>query len=222
MPANSSLHSKLAEIQGKLGAIPKSGKNTHQGYSYATEDDVLFTIRPILRQSKISMIASLENEILYSFPNAKGGITHTAKATVILKLTDSETGETEQIRMSGFAMDAQDKALSKAITIATKYAYQKALALASSDDPDACAPLPPPPAPQPPQTQNVNTKLTDDEVKELVATAKRNGWTGSDLNAYAATLPEKRFTFPTLQRAMDNFSRPKPQQETTTQQKGIK
>lgn len=61
-----------------------------------------------------------------------------AAVEVEIKLIDTESEETFVIRGAGSGIDAGDKAVAKAQTMAVKYAWKNTLLIAdSSDEPDA-------------------------------------------------------------------------------------
>lgn len=71
-----SLHRKIAQIQGELKTVPRNGLNGFHKYKYATEQDVLDTIRPLCAKASISLVTDCT-----SFEIAKGA------ATVLVRLT---------------------------------------------------------------------------------------------------------------------------------------
>ncbi|AGY57168.1 ERF family protein [Gloeobacter kilaueensis] len=130
--ASSTLHQKIAKIQGQLEKVPKTGENTHHRYRYATEADLLAALRPLCSEAGISLMITCTSCHIEE---------HTAQVMVRLTITDSESGEVATVDMPGFAADSKgDKAVFKALTGAAKYAYWKAFAQATGDDPENDAP----------------------------------------------------------------------------------
>jgi hypothetical protein len=122
-----SLFQKLVKILGSAGHIKKTGHNSHNNYQYATEADIVDSIRDKLVEQGIFVFSSVEGiERVESLTTVK--ILHT--------FVDSETGAAFPVYSYGQGSDKHDKGVYKAITGATKYMYQKNFLIASEDDPE--------------------------------------------------------------------------------------
>lgn len=69
--------------------------------------------------------------------NLKGNTEHLATVKVEITLIDGDSGEEVKIYGIGSGQDAGDKAVMKAQTAATKYAYMLSFCIATGDDPEA-------------------------------------------------------------------------------------
>ena len=201
------IYKKLAEIQGELSVVGKSGKNKFQNYDYATEGDFLEVVRPLCAEKGICISTSAIEEQTeigrFESVNAKGqaGLTRFAVVCVQTTLTDSEDGSSIVVVMPGYAEDTGDKALYKALTGATKYAVWKAFNLATGDDVENDQPkgqkqtlpgkpatppsngktAPPAPAKTPPApTQSIETMTIEELQVEFKARCKTNGVKASE------------------------------------------
>ncbi|MBX9570868.1 MAG: ERF family protein [Candidatus Obscuribacterales bacterium] len=200
-PLNKSIHKKLADIQGKLGRIDKSGTNDYAKYEYATEADFLAAVGPLCAEANVSTVAScIQHEV-----NAweSGNKRKTSASVVIeLTLTCAETGESVVTTMPGYAEDTGDKSLYKAITGATKYAYWKAFRLATGDDPEKDTPA-----------KSGDRNLTEAERDKLAGLMKTNGWSGADAVQFAKQFPGEQITLASYQRALAYFGTKKQPKE---------
>lgn len=154
----SSLHMKLAAILGKVGNIPKTGFNAHHNYNYVQEADVLDALRPQLAEAGISSIVAISTYDVRDCKTAAGTDTRLTTVQGAIVFTDSETRENLIINIVGQGMDAQDKGLPKAITMAVKYGLLKSFLIGTGDDAErvdgptqapaarSAAPSPPPAA----------------------------------------------------------------------------
>ena len=126
----SKLFQKLALVQSQLKAVPENGHNKFHGYSYATHQDIVNSVRPLCASHGLFLsITCSEHTIL------KDG--KAASVVVTLTVTDCESGESTSCSMPGYAEDAKsDKSLWKALTGSTKYALRSLFCLSTTDDPE--------------------------------------------------------------------------------------
>lgn len=118
----------MVKVLGAVsGKVSKSGRNTHQGYNYVMEADLLDAVRSELIANGVFVFSSIEET------SQEGSIT-----TVKTKHTfvDSESGETFEVFSAGQGADKQDKGIYKAITGASKYFLMKSFMVAGDDDPE--------------------------------------------------------------------------------------
>ena len=116
-----SIHDKLYAVQTKVQRVEKSGNNTFSKYSYSTLADMLTPIRPYLEAYHLTLTQSTEH-IQTDIVFTDGGYYSKASVECTTTLTDTETGESIQVKSPGFSADKNgDKACYKAITGARKY-----------------------------------------------------------------------------------------------------
>lgn len=130
------LVAKLAAVMASVSHVEKSGRNTAQGYSYATEADVLAAVRKGLAERQVMLTPKVDRLDWRQIQGKNGPI---AVATVHVTFTahDGETGETMEVASTvGEGMDSGDKAVFKAMTGATKYAVLKLFLIPTGDDPE--------------------------------------------------------------------------------------
>ena len=129
-----SLVEKLAGVMALVGRVKKRGRNTGQGYDYATEADVAEEVRGLLSEAKLILIPSVKSVSWREITPKSGGITHIATVMMDFTFTDGEASLTYS--MVGEGMDSGDKNVYKAMTGAEKYALMKFFLIPTGDDPE--------------------------------------------------------------------------------------
>lgn len=135
------LAQKLHKVWELGVSIPKTGYNSHHGYKYFTEKDVLEVVkRPFADAGLIAMFDVIE--AVTTLRNGKhlgNGIFETinaCKVTINITIMDVDTEKEILCKAFGYAEDKGDKALYKAITGAVKYFWLKNFGLATEEDPE--------------------------------------------------------------------------------------
>lgn len=125
-------------LEATKDGVPKTGRNNHGGYNYASEDDVLNTIRPAMGKAGLILIPSTSGPARIEHGQTqKGSSNVTAYVTMEYTLAHvSGAVWPEKLHSEGMATDTQDKAVAQAITSAHKYFMLKFFMLATDQDPD--------------------------------------------------------------------------------------
>lgn len=131
--SNKAVAAKIIKAWREIGSIPKNGKNSNFNYKFVREEDAADALRNAFIKVGLSCVPSVEKLERSMFETAKGSKMNHVIAYMKFTLTDQDTGETDSFNMVGEAMDVQDKAVYKAITGCTKYAYVK-LAMSGAED----------------------------------------------------------------------------------------
>jgi hypothetical protein len=135
-----SLVSKLAEVMGEIeGRIPKTGRNEFHKYDYATEADIVQSVRAGMAKRKLMLIPSVKSTEWKEL-----GKQRLCTLTVAFTVHDGDSGESMTFDVLGEGTDAGDKATYKALTGATKYALLKLFLIPTGDDPERDDAQPPP------------------------------------------------------------------------------
>lgn len=134
---NTNIAKKLLVVMEDCAYVAKNGLNSFHKYKYATAEDVLQKVNESLTKNKIACIAVPELVTFTDVTNLKGNTEHLATVKVEITLIDSDSGEEVKIYGMGSGQDAGDKAIMKAQTAATKYAYMLSFCIATGDDPEA-------------------------------------------------------------------------------------
>ncbi|CAL9605349.1 hypothetical protein SUDANB95_05477 [Actinosynnema sp. ALI-1.44] len=136
-PRNRVLAAVLEVMKG-VGVIAKTDVNSHFGFKFRGIDTVLDRVAPLLQQHGVLTRPELRD--LRHFPLGKDG----SKVIVIVAyhFTHAESGEEWTTVVPGEANDGQDKATSKAMSVALRTALLQALAIATGErDPHAGDPV---------------------------------------------------------------------------------
>ncbi len=182
------LYAKLARVMGKLERLPKNGWNEHFSYAFATDADVADAIRPLLADEGIAVLVSSKE------PKFEA---QTTLLPVVIRLVDSETGQSETFEWTGQAMDRQDKGINKAATAAIKYWLLKTFLLSTgdpADDADAAATSMPDFLKDPESVTKVywwlfhELSLTPEQVVEILGGIHPLQWRGGDKRVFKAVI----------------------------------
>lgn len=130
-----SIYNSMLAIQEELTAITKDQRNGQQGWKFRGVDDVMNTLHPILVKHKVFACPKVLDIQRTSATTSKSGCLNYATATVEYNFYD-ESGETISVTVVGEGMDGGDKATSKALSIAYKYAMFQTFCIPTEDDPD--------------------------------------------------------------------------------------
>lgn len=128
-----SLASKLVEVQGEIGHIPKRGRNDHHNYNYVLAADVIDAARKHLAQRNVLLVSSVAGEAT-TYPAGKGVVTN---VPMLYRFIDGDTGETLEVPLAGSGFDTGDKGVYKAYTGALKYLLLGTFLVPTGDDPEA-------------------------------------------------------------------------------------
>lgn len=134
---NTNIAKKLLAVMAECAYVAKNGLNSFHKYKYATAEDVLQKVNEALTKNKIACVAVPELIEFTDVTNLKGNTEHLATVRVEISLVDSDSGEEVKIYGIGSGQDVGDKAVMKAQTAATKYAYMLSFCIATGDDPEA-------------------------------------------------------------------------------------
>ncbi len=139
---HASLDEALYAAMSEIGYIQRSQP---KGLSYRviTESDVIALIRPALMKNRLILKPvrmKPKNTATIEKASSKGtSIIRFAQVRYKWKLSHIDSKEYEFVETGGEAMDYGDKALPKALTIATKYLLRHLFLLETGDDPDTTA-----------------------------------------------------------------------------------
>ena len=131
-----SIGSKLTAVMDACQYISKDGRNDFQRYDYTTAAGLFAKVNAelvkqgLFTQSEVTLLES--RDVTTSKGNSEKYAVVQAKITV----TDSESGDSVILSAPGSGQDVGDKAVMKAVTAATKYAYITGLCIAMGDDPE--------------------------------------------------------------------------------------
>lgn len=129
----STLTEKLILAARACGYVQKDSANLFHKYRYASAANVLAHINEAICNAGLAVVDTLP-EIVDREGVGKDRVV-TARMTIVV--ADTESGERATFRGLGSGMDSGDKAVMKAVTAATKYAWLCAFSISTGDDPEA-------------------------------------------------------------------------------------
>ena len=137
-PLKTTLYQKILSVMDEVGGyVQKDKTNKEQHYNYVSEAAVLAKVQPALVKSGIIALPTYEVISSEDKMTAKGSVWKLVTVACHLKIVDTENGEFDAVLALGSGIDANDKAVAKAQTMAFKYAWWKLLCLETGDDPEA-------------------------------------------------------------------------------------
>lgn len=129
---------KLAKVMGAVDWVEKRGRNKFFNYDYATESDIMDTVRKKLAEEGVFCLTSVEETSTKDTSRKTRDGAPIFLTFVKTKHTfcDGETGETLEVFGHGCGEDSADKGVYKAITGAMKYFVSKNFLMSTGDDPE--------------------------------------------------------------------------------------
>ncbi len=125
----------IAELS--VGGIAKLGRNGDSGYAYRSIDDVYKALAPLLAKHKLCMLPRLLERGQSEHRSVGGEPVFSVWVRAAFDLVSARDGSVHTIETFGEAMDGSDKATSKALTAAYKYAAMQAFCIPVAGDVDA-------------------------------------------------------------------------------------
>jgi hypothetical protein len=134
----SGLARKLLAVMNDIEAVEKTGHNTFFNYDYQKASEVAKAVRQSLVKHGVWQSTTMLARKDYDFQQADGKTVHGADVTCRIVFEDVDTGRTSlPCEAYGSAFDFGDKAISKAQTMALKYALKAAFLIPDEADAEA-------------------------------------------------------------------------------------
>lgn len=124
----------LRKTLAKRGVLQKKGHNTYDKYTYFSEAQYKELFTELFSSHGIELSFSEEE---YCTFDGKGNMPNGRLVKLRFRLTDIDTGETEETIITGEALDRADKAGYKAYTGALKYFLATTFMVATGDEVEA-------------------------------------------------------------------------------------
>lgn len=135
------VYSAITSIMLELShdGISKGQTNEHDGYRYRGVDDVYNRLSPLLAQHKLCILPRVLERGMVDRRDRHGNLLIGVNLKVAFDLVSAEDGSRHVIEVYGEALDSGDKATSKAMSAAFKYAVLQAFCVpvGGRDDADA-------------------------------------------------------------------------------------
>ena len=132
------IYQSIAAVIADVGAVGKTAKNAQQGFMYRGIDAVMNALNPAFARHKIFVVPTVLEFNREERQSARGGTLLYSVVKVEYKFY-AEDGSFVPAVVMGEALDSGDKSLSKAMSIAYKYACFQTFCIPTEDmvDPDA-------------------------------------------------------------------------------------
>lgn len=129
------IYESLTKIMAEVTAIGKNQKNSQQNFHYRGIDDVMNELHGLFAKYKVIIIPKITNLLKDERSTKNGGtifyVTVNCDHTFV-----AEDGTSLQTTVIGEAMDSGDKAITKAMSVALKYALLQMLLIPTNEDKD--------------------------------------------------------------------------------------
>lgn len=133
------IHEKMCAIMAEMPSISKSQKNAQQGFKFRGIDDVMNALYPLLVKHSVYIRPDVQEIRMEDSTTKSGSVMHRAIVTVKYEF-QTEDGSSVSCSCYGEGMDSGDKATSKAMAIAMKYAMFQTFCIPTEEmartDPD--------------------------------------------------------------------------------------
>jgi hypothetical protein len=130
------IYRKMAAVVADTVPVEKNGYNQQQGFKFRSIDDTVASVRKALVKNGISILPEVLSVEKSSYQTAKGSTMNVADVLVSYTYV-AEDGSSVTTSMAGQAADSGDKAVSKAISMAQKYAFFNTFLCGTDADPDS-------------------------------------------------------------------------------------
>lgn len=135
------IYEMIPKIAAEIGSIGKSQRNAQQGFNFRGIDDVYNRVGPIMAKHGVFSVPQVveTHQELIEITNKSGQVKkmNHVRVTVMYDFCASD-GSSIRLVVAGESMDSGDKAVSKAMAIAHKYAFFQLFSIpVAGEDPDA-------------------------------------------------------------------------------------
>ena len=134
------IYKALATVNKSIKAIGKDRTNQQQGFKFRGIDDVMNELHSLFAANEIIILQTVNEVTVTERTNQRGTALFYVRINVTYSFTHSD-GSNADITVYGEAMDSGDKATTKAMSIALKYALLQMFLIPTEEDkdPDAVA-----------------------------------------------------------------------------------
>lgn len=137
------VHELLTKVKQEVGVVGKDGYNQAQRFNFRSIDGIYNAVHPIFSRHGLVTLPKVTRATHEKYETAKGTVMFNARLIVEYHIIAPD-GSTVVCSSAGEGSDAGDKATSKAMAMAHKYALIQMLQLQTEDeDPDAQIAPPP-------------------------------------------------------------------------------
>ena len=171
------IYQSITKIMEEVPSIGKTQRNKTQGFMYRGIDDVMNALQPLLAKNKVFIVPEILEQTREERTTSKGGNLIYSICKIKYKFYAEDGSSVEAITI-GEGMDSGDKATSKAMAIAMKYALFQVFCIPTDEmkDPDSETPE------QSTKKSSVtDNKISEADAKKVEAMMKEMGWNVEEL-----------------------------------------
>lgn len=131
------IYQKIAEINRKVKALPKTRKNKEQGFLFRGIDDVMNELHDVFAEAGVFPVPEVIDTSVTERVTKSGSIQFCTRSTIVYHFY-AEDGSSVSSTVVGEACDMGDKGANKAMSIALKYALLQMFLIPTDEkkDPD--------------------------------------------------------------------------------------
>ena len=132
------IYKALAAVNKSIKAIGKDRKNEQQGFKFRGIDDVMNELHSLFAANEVIILQTINSIDVTERTNQRGTVIFSVRINITYHFTHSD-GSSADVTVTGEAMDSGDKATTKAMSIALKYALLQMFLIPTEEekDPDA-------------------------------------------------------------------------------------
>ena len=132
------IYKALAAVNKSIKAIGKDRKNEQQGFKFRGIDDVMNELHSLFAANEVIILQTINSIDVTERTNQRGTVIFSVRINITYHFTHSD-GSMADVTVTGEAMDSGDKATTKAMSIALKYALLQMFLIPTEEekDPDA-------------------------------------------------------------------------------------
>ena len=132
------IYKALAAVNKSIKAIGKDRTNQQQGFKFRGIDDVMNELHSLFAANEVIILQTINSIDVTERTNQRGTVIFSVRINITYHFTHSD-GSMADVTVTGEAMDSGDKATTKALSIALKYALLQMFLIPTEDekDPDA-------------------------------------------------------------------------------------
>ena len=132
-----SIHEAMSKVMAEIKGVPKAGWNPSQKFAFRSIDDTVEVVHNALVKHSVTMVPNVINVERSAYTTTKGSSMTSTVVTVEFTFY-AQDGSCVTATMVGESADAGDKSVSKACSMALKYALFQTFMIPTGDsDPDS-------------------------------------------------------------------------------------
>lgn len=182
------IYQALANINKQVEVIKKVKKNTSLNFMFRGIDDMMNSLHKLFAENEVIVLPEITSYDVQEKTSVKGTIMYYTRANITFHFVAADGSEVK-ISNIGEAMDSGDKGMTKAMSIALKYALMQMFLIPTEDIEDADSHTPE-------ETEDVNLLTAIDDAQRSTTVEELNkvwvNWKYYQQNAKFLDVVKKR------------------------------